>query len=383
LLRIKAGISALNGLKKTIIRSGLETLYFSAAHLALRPFVAGIGAILTLHHVRPPRLDRFQPNRLLEVTPGFLEDVVRYLRRSRLDLISLDEMRRRLTERNFERRFVCLTIDDGYRDTLQWAYPILKRHQAPFAVYIPTSFPDRLGELWWLAIEAVIARNTRVSLLIDGQERGFECGTVAEKRHLFEQLYGWVRSLKTEEELRRAVRDLSARYQVDIAAFCDELCMNWNELAGLAEDPLVTIGAHTVNHVMLAKVPEKSARSEMEMSRSVIEAALGVRPDHLSYPVGDPTSAGPREFRIAAELRFQDRGHDAARRAVPRASPAPDGATAHLAQRRASADALRARAAVGRGHRGLERLPPRQRGLTVIHLINGIAGSTQPSPATR
>ena len=305
MLRIKAGISALNGLKKTIIRSGLETLYFSAAHLALRPFVAGIGAILTLHHVRPPRLDRFQPNRLLEVTPGFLEDVVRYLRRSRLDLISLDEMHRRLTERNFERRFVCLTIDDGYRDTLQWAYPILKRHQAPFAVYIPTSFPDRLGELWWLAIEAVVARNARVSLLIDGQERGFECGTVAEKRHLFEQLYGWVRSLKTEEELRRAVRDLSARYQVDIAAFCDELCMNWNELAGLAEDPLVTIGAHTVNHVMLAKVPEKSARSEMEMSRSVIEAALGVRPDHLSYPVGDPTSAGPREFRIAAELGFK------------------------------------------------------------------------------
>ena len=101
------------------------------------------------------------------------------------------------------------------------------------------------------------------------------------------------------------MRDLSARYQVDIAEFCDELCMNWNELAGLAEDPLVTIGAHTVNHVMLAKVPEKSARSEMEMSRSVIEAALGVRPDHLSYPVGDPTSAGPREFRIAAELDFK------------------------------------------------------------------------------
>jgi peptidoglycan/xylan/chitin deacetylase (PgdA/CDA1 family) len=159
----------LNGLKKTIIRSGLETLYFSGAHLILRPFVAGNGAILTLHHVRPPRLDRFQPNRLLEVTPGFLDDVVRYLRRCRLDLVSLDEMHRRLTVRDFKRRSVCLTIDDGYRDTLQWAYPILKRHQAPFAVYIPTSFPDRLGELWWLAIEAVIARNERVSLLIDGK----------------------------------------------------------------------------------------------------------------------------------------------------------------------------------------------------------------------
>jgi peptidoglycan/xylan/chitin deacetylase (PgdA/CDA1 family) len=30
-----------------------------------------------------------------------------------------------------------------------------------------------------------------------------------------------------------------------------------------------------------------------------------VRPQHLAYPVGDPTSAGPREFRIAAELGFK------------------------------------------------------------------------------
>jgi peptidoglycan/xylan/chitin deacetylase (PgdA/CDA1 family) len=81
--------------------------------------------------------------------------------------------------------------------------------------------------------------------------------------------------------------------------------MSWQELTELAADPLVTIGAHTVNHVMLAKVPERSARTEMEMSRAVIEASLGTRPGHLSYPVGDKTSAGPREFRIAAELGFK------------------------------------------------------------------------------
>lgn len=295
----------MTGLKKAIIRTGLETLYFSGAYQMLRPFVSGVGAIVTLHHVRPPRPDRFQPNRLLEVTPRFLEKVVRYLRRCNLDLVSLDEMHRRLTEGDFRRRFVCITIDDGYRDTLQFAYPILKRHEAPFTVYIPTSFPDRLGELWWLALEAVVARNEHVSVLVSGRQQNFDARTVAEKRHLFEELYGWVRSLATEDELRKVVRDLCGRYQVDIAAFCDELCMNWDELAKLAADPLVTIGAHTVNHVMLAKVPERMARSEMEMSRSVIEASLGVRPGHLSYPVGDKTSAGPREFRIAAELGFK------------------------------------------------------------------------------
>src|ERR1700720_3943700 len=233
----------------------------------MRPFVAGIGVILTLHHVRPPRPDQFQPNRLLEVTPDFLESVVSWLRRSRVDLIDLDEMHRRLTEGEVGRRFVCVTLDDGYRDTLQFAYPILKKHQVPFALYIPTSFPDRLGELWWLVLEAVVARNDRVRLLIDGEVRGFDCAGVADKRHLFDELYRWLRSLRTEEELRPlrteeapppVIRDPASRYQVDIAAFCDDLCMSWDELAKLAADPLVTIGAHTVNHVMLAKVPEKS-----------------------------------------------------------------------------------------------------------------------------
>src|SRR5262249_35680757 len=109
----------------------------------------------------------------------------------------------------------------------------------------------------------------------------------------------------TEEELRQVVRELATRYQVDIAAFCEQLCMPWEDLAKLAADRLVTIGAHTVNHVMLAKVSERQAQTEMAMSRSVIEASLGVKPAHLAYPVGDALAAGPREFRIAAELGFK------------------------------------------------------------------------------
>ena len=178
----------MNSFRKTVLRGGFETLYFSAAHHLLRPFLGGMGVILTIHHVRPPRLDRFQPNRLLEIRPSFLDDVVRWLRRSRIDLVNLDEMHRRLTEQDSRRHFVCITIDDGYRDTLRFAYPILKKYRAPFAVYIPTSFPDRLGELWWLALEAVVARNRRIQLLIDDKEQGFECSSVAEKRHLFAQL---------------------------------------------------------------------------------------------------------------------------------------------------------------------------------------------------
>lgn len=293
-------------MKKTIIRSGLETLYFTGAHRLLQPALGGVGVILTLHHVRPPRPDSFQPNRLLEVTPKFFERVLRLLKRKRIDVISIDEMHRRFIENDFKRRFVVITIDDGYKDIKEFAYPLLKKYEMPFTLYIPTSFPDQLGELWWLALEAVIAQNKRIGMEVNGENRRFDCASVSQKRELYDEVYGYLRSMKTEEDMRRVVRDLCAYHKVDMAAFCRDLSMTWAEIAEVAEDPLVTIGAHTVSHSMLKKIPDDAAvRAEMEQSRSVLEAALGKRPEHIAYPVGDPTSAGPREFRIAAELGFK------------------------------------------------------------------------------
>ncbi|MFZ0672086.1 MAG: polysaccharide deacetylase family protein [Pseudolabrys sp.] len=293
-------------MKKTIIRSGFETAYFTGMHHWLRPLVGGVGAILTLHHVRPARPDGFQPNRLLEVTPDFLEGLLRRLARARIDVVSLDEMHRRFIEDDFKRRFVCLTFDDGYKDFLRWAYPLFRKYKLPFAMYIATSFPDRLGELWWIALEAVIAQNSRIGMVINGKDQYFECASVREKRELYDAVNLHLRGMQSEEELRRTVRDLCATYSIDIASFCSDLCLDWSEIADLAADPLCTIGAHTVNHLMLRKVPgDATVRAEMEMSRAVLEAALGTRPQHLAYPAGDPTSAGPREFRIAAELGFK------------------------------------------------------------------------------
>jgi len=290
--------------KQQIIRAGLETLYFTGAHRAFGGPLGGIGAILTLHHVRPARPADFQPNRLLEITPEFLEEMLAWLRRSGIAVISLDDVHRRLIGGESGGRFVALTFDDGYRDNLRFAYPILKAHQVPFAIYVPTSFPDRVGELWWLVLEAVIADNESITLDMDGRARRFDCRDVAAKREAFETVYWWLRGLPTEEALREVVRDLAARYAVSVTGFCDDLCMTWSELATLAADPLVTIGAHTVNHVMLKKVPETMVSAEMRMSAAAIEAALGVRPHHFSYPVGDASAAGPREFGIAARLGF-------------------------------------------------------------------------------
>ena len=207
------------GVKQTIIRTGLETLYFTGLHHFMRPLVGGVGAILTLHHVRPPRPEAFQPNHLLEVTPPFLEGLLGRLKRERIDVVSLDEMHRRFIAGDFKRRFVCITFDDGYKDLMRFAYPLLKKYQLPFALYIPTSFPDRLGELWWVALEAVIAQNSRIGMVINGEDRYFDCGTVKEKRELYDEVYRYLRSMKTEDELRHAVACTQVAHRVTSPRF--------------------------------------------------------------------------------------------------------------------------------------------------------------------
>lgn len=292
-------------LKYAAYRAAFEATYFSGLHHAMRPLFGGLGAILTFHRVLPARDDVFQPNYVLEIEASFLERLVLHLRRRGLDLVSIDEVWRRLVERDVARPFVALTFDDGYRDNLQHAWPVLKRHEVPFALYVTTSFPDRLGELWWVALEQVIAKTGRLVVEIDGVTRFSDCRNTSGKRQAFEDVYWWLRSYKDETDLRRTVRDICARYGVDLKAPCAELCMDWGEIARMADDPLCTIGAHTVNHVFLSKVSAEGSRTEMKRSADVIEAALGKRPEHLAYPYGDIRSAGRREYGIAKELGFK------------------------------------------------------------------------------
>ena len=74
-----------------------------------------------------------------------------------LDIVSLDEAVARLREDD-ERRFVCFTFDQGYRDLAHHAYPLFQRRSLPLTVYVATDYASGWGELWWLALEEVVAK---------------------------------------------------------------------------------------------------------------------------------------------------------------------------------------------------------------------------------
>jgi peptidoglycan/xylan/chitin deacetylase (PgdA/CDA1 family) len=168
---------------------------------------------------------------------------------------------------------------------------------------VPSDYPGGQGELWWVALEEIVARATEIELCRNGALWTLPTASDVEKTRAFEEIYWWLR-LIDEATQRRIVRVLADRYGVDMAADCARLVMSWDELRSLAADPLVTIGAHTKGHFAIAKLSEERALDEMRGGVDRIERELGVRPVHFAFPYGDPASAGPRDFALARQAGF-------------------------------------------------------------------------------
>ena len=278
----------------------LELAYFSGlAWLKQR----GIGVVLRFERVRPSRAARFQPLKSHEITPRFLDRTIRALKRWKYDIVSIDEACRRAVTLASPRRFACLTFDGGYKDVVASAYPVLSRHGVPFTVYVPTAFPDGIGEAWWLALEQVIARETRLSLVMGREERHFDIAGTAEKYQLYDFLWGWMRSL-APSDLSSAINDLCTRYSVDLAALSREASLDWADLAKLADDPLVTLGSATVNYPVLSNLKDAAALREMTMGRAVAQAAFHRDVRHFAYPFGDRGSWRRQHAAMAEEAGF-------------------------------------------------------------------------------
>src|SRR5437588_2919893 len=292
-------------LRSTVIRAGLGALYFTGAHYLLRPIFSGVGAMFMLHHVRPRRDAEFQPNRHLEVTPEFLRAMLAHLRSRGIDIVTMSEVHQRLIERNFSRHFACFTFDDGYRDNRDFALPVMREFDAPLTVYVASDFAEGNGRLWWVALERVIAEATSIEAPIGGVVTHFDTSTPAAKQATFDRLHDWLRALPGEHDLQREIYALCTRHDVDEATTARELCMSWDELRAFADDPLVTIGAHTITHCNLARQSEETASFELATSRARIEAELQRPVLHLAYPYGDRIAAGRREFALAKAAGFK------------------------------------------------------------------------------
>jgi len=281
----------------------MEFAYFSGYARLKQRSSGGAGVVLRFERVRARQTRRFQPLQANEITPQFLDRMIRSLKRWKYDIVSMDEVCRRAVTLPTPRRFVALTFDGGYKDLMISAYPVLARHGVPFAIYLPTAFPDGLGEAWWLALDEMIARESRISLVIDRKERHFATRTTPEKYQAHEFLAGWMRTLPPPD-LAFAIKDLCQRYSVDLAGLSRNASMDWDDLAKLAADPNVTIGCATVNYPVLSSMKDADAQREIAMGQAVAEAAFRRPVSHFAYPFGDRAAFRRQHVTMAREVGF-------------------------------------------------------------------------------
>jgi peptidoglycan/xylan/chitin deacetylase (PgdA/CDA1 family) len=287
--------------KTNLYRSALTAIHYSGLGQLASPLTRGRGVIFMLHHVRARPARDFEPNRILAVNPDFLESLIQRVLAAGYETIPLDALPQRLAGGEADKPFACFTFDDGYRDNRDVALPILRKFNVPMTIYVPSDFADGEGELWWLTLEEVMRRRTALDLMMEGKERHFDLVTAADKDRAFEEIYWWLRR-QPEHHARRLVAVLGNEAGIAPTAFCRDLVMTWDELRELAADPLVTIGAHTRRHYAVAKLAADEARAEISEGVRRIESELGRPCRHFSFPYGDETSAGEREFAICREL---------------------------------------------------------------------------------
>jgi peptidoglycan/xylan/chitin deacetylase (PgdA/CDA1 family) len=291
--------------RTTILIAGFEAIYHSGAARLLAPRWGGVGVIFCLHHVTPGggHQTGFAPNSNLEITPEFLSDIIILVKQMGFELVSMTDAVERLRAGHSGKRFAVFTLDDGYKDNQLHALPVFQKHQCPFTVYVSPRMVEGTCEIWWRGLEEVIATASHLDVKFGDLDFASDVTSDAAKWKAWKTLAPKLQAMP-ELAQRNAIKNLADRYRVDLNEICRRAAMTWQDLQEMSGNPLVTIGAHTLNHYNLSKLPEVDARREIAESGRVIAAHLALPVEHFAYPYGNRDAAGPREFGIAAEAGY-------------------------------------------------------------------------------
>jgi peptidoglycan/xylan/chitin deacetylase (PgdA/CDA1 family) len=281
---------------KTVLRNASDRIRLRW-HEHRRQIVQGI--IIMMHEVNAGPSD-YARELATGVTLEFLESIVKLLRRDGWDIVPLEEGLARLGRGNLSRRFAILTFDDGYRDTLNLALPLLQRHDAPFIVYVPTGGPTRELHCWWLGLRALFQLHDRVDISAMGGR--FDCSDYVHKIEGLRQALAWVHA-----DYRRVTEldETFLSYGISLPALNESYFMDENELCRLTRYASVSIGAHSASHNALSLLEPTAAREELLRNRHYLEKLLDRPILDLAYPYGNPHACGEREFALASDCKFR------------------------------------------------------------------------------
>lgn len=253
-------------------------------------------SILIFHRVRE------QPDPLFpeEMTAQRFEQLLGVLGRV-FHLLPLAEAIAGLRNGNLPARSACVTFDDGYRDNVEIALPILRRRGVPAAFFIATGFLDG-GRMWNDTLIEVVRRSRRPALDLKDLGLGtFPLGDLTQRRASVEAVVRAVKHLPHDER-SRAVGAAAAMCDAPLP---DGLMMTSDQVRTLAAAGM-EIGGHTVSHPILARLDRGQAQREISDGRARLQELTGRPVRFFAYPNGKPRSDYlPAHVELVKELGFE------------------------------------------------------------------------------
>lgn len=215
-------------------------------------------------------------------------------------VLPLPEAVERLRIRSLPVRAACVTFDDGYRDNLQVALPILNKYRLPATVFVATDFLDG-GRMWNDTVIEAVRRAERSEL--DLRCLGLGCWPltmIEDRRTAVAELLPRLKYLEPKTRVRLAdgiAEAVGAELPSDLMLTSDQVRVLRREG--------IEIGAHTRSHPILAAIDDEQAREQIVSSKRHLEELLDAPVRLFAYPNGRPGQDYRREHvRMVQEAGF-------------------------------------------------------------------------------
>ena len=282
-----------------LFRAGMAGPMATAADV-VRP---GTFQILTFHRVNDDG-DPFYPSLPTEV----FERRVAWIARTHR-VLPVEVLVERARDCGLPSNALAITFDDGYRDNLTHAAPILARHGLPATIFLTTGFIGTGAIPWFDRLAAAFKATAAGSLRTPWGETLSLAGVAARLRALDRALEHLKRL--PESEFRRELDEIVEALGAPAEDGGKNRMLTWDDVHAL-EGLGFTVGAHTVTHPILSRLDRDRIEGEVAGSRDAIAEASGRVPRAFAYPNGGADDYHPgvvdvvrrAGFRCAVTTRF-------------------------------------------------------------------------------
>lgn len=198
---------------------------------------------------------------------------------------------------------VCVTIDDGYSDFYDVAFPILQQYQVPATFYVTTGFVDRACWLWFDRLKWIVENDVTAAVTVDGHDfqpdkwNQDKVGTWSRLVSDFLKRDGSTIELNLDELAKQV------GVKVPEIAPSSYAAVTWDQLREMRRAG-IEIGGHTVNHYSLGHMAREDVVEELETCCKRLTEELGGAPTAFCYPNGQPVDVPENYSKILRETGF-------------------------------------------------------------------------------